>query len=98
MEQQYKNWGEDGCYELRWTPEMIRRGRGRKRNGDREALLSQDELPINIKVNKELKVKVLNPNFCSWWGRGGQKEDVKNRGLGRVLFVLFPGAGVGGAS
>lgn len=77
---------------------MIRRGRGRKRNGDREALLSQDELPINIKVNKELKVKVLNPNFCSWWGRGGQKEDVKNRGLGRVLFVLFPGAGVGGAS
>lgn len=76
---------------------MVKRGRRRERNGDREALLSQEESSINIKVNKELKVKVLNLPFCSFSvGEGWAERGCQNRGIGRVLFVLFPGAGVGG--
>lgn len=49
-----------------------KRGEGER---EREAFGPQEESPININVNKELKV--LNPNFCCLTGRGGQKEDVK---------------------
>lgn len=63
---------------------------------DTEALLSQEESPININGNKELKVKVLIPNLCSFLvGEGQAERGCQNGGIGRVLFVLFPGAGVG---
>lgn len=54
---------------------------------------------MNINGNKELNIKVLNPNFCcpSWgWGAWAERG-CQNRGIGRALFVLFPGVGVGGA-
>lgn len=63
----------------------------------REAFVPQ-ESAMNINGNKELNVKVLNPNFCcpSWsWGVGAERG-CQNRGIGRALFVLFPGVGVGG--
>lgn len=68
-----------------------KRGEGER---EREASGPQEESPININVNKELKV--LNPNFCCLAGRGGQKEDVKqgNR-KSSVCFVSW-GSGRGG--